>query len=106
MESADIVHWEAGGAAFINGAMVQAIRPLNGRYLTVLDAEKHAVLAYDVHKAPTRVVSIENTNSGTVIPLEELQHLHACRSSPRTRMRIKLQNGLRLASPDVETPIT
>lgn len=58
--------------------MVQAIRPLNGRYLTVLDAQKHAVLAYDVHKAPTRVVSIENTNSGTVIPLEELQRLHAC----------------------------
>lgn len=78
MNHADIVHWEAGGAAFINGAMVQAIRPLNGRYLTVLDAQKHAVLAYDVHKAPTRVVSIENTNSGTVIPLEELQRLHAC----------------------------
>ncbi|KAJ0107704.1 beta-eliminating lyase [Diaporthe amygdali] len=70
-----IVHWEAGGAAFINGAMIQAIRPLNGRYLTVRDAEKHAVLAYDVHKTPTRVVSIENTNSGTVIPLEELQRL-------------------------------
>lgn len=61
--------------------MVQAIRPLNGRYLTVLDAEKHAVLDYDVHKAPTRVVSIENTNSGTVIPLEELQRLYACESS-------------------------
>ncbi|KAG8161857.1 hypothetical protein KVR01_008844 [Diaporthe batatas] len=72
-----IVHWEAGGVAFLNGAMIQAIRPLNGRYLTALDAEKHAVLGYDVHKAPTRVVSIENTNSGTVIPLEELQNLHA-----------------------------
>ena len=67
--------------AFINGAMIQAIRPLNGRYLTVMDVEKHAVLAYDVHKAPTRVVSIENTNSGTVIPLEELQRLHACECS-------------------------
>ncbi|KAI3392317.1 hypothetical protein diail_5868 [Diaporthe ilicicola] len=72
-----IVHWEAGGAAFINGAMVQGIRPLNGRYLTVKDAEKHAVLDYDVHKTPTRVVSIENTNLGTVVPLEELQHLHS-----------------------------
>lgn len=61
--------------------MVQAIRPLNGRYLTVMDAQKHAVLAYDVHKAPTRVLSIENTNSGTVIPLEELQRLHGCESS-------------------------
>lgn len=58
--------------------MVQATRPLNGRYLTVMDAEKHAVLAYDVHKAPTRVISIENTNSGTIIPLAELQRLHSC----------------------------
>lgn len=58
--------------------MVQAIRPLNGRYLTMMDAEKHAVLAYDVHKAPTRVISIENTNSGTIIPLAELQRLHSC----------------------------
>lgn len=58
--------------------MVQAIRPLNGKYLTVMDAQKHAVLAYDVHKAPTRVISIENTNSGTVIPLVELKRLHGC----------------------------
>ncbi|KAF3763884.1 aromatic amino acid beta-eliminating lyase/threonine aldolase, partial [Cryphonectria parasitica EP155] len=72
-----IIHWEAGGAAFINGAMIQPIRPLNGRHLTVEDAKKHAVLAYDVHKTPTRVVSLENTTAGTVIPLEELRRLKA-----------------------------
>ncbi|KND86750.1 Alanine racemase TOXG [Tolypocladium ophioglossoides CBS 100239] len=72
---AHIVHWEAGGVAHLSGAMVQSIRPLNGRYLTVLDAIKHAVITDDVHKAPTRVISIENTTSGTVIPLTELQRL-------------------------------
>lgn len=63
--------------------MIQAIRPLNSKYLTAVDAQKHAVLAYDVHKAPTRVVSVENTNSGTVIPVAELRRLHEC-ESPRT----------------------
>ncbi|KAL1846673.1 hypothetical protein Daus18300_014190 [Diaporthe australafricana] len=88
-----IVHWEVGGAAFINGAMVQAIRPLNGRYLTVKDVEKHAVLDYDVHKTPTRVVSIENTNLGTVVPLRELQHLHAWAKINRVAIHI---DGARL----------
>jgi threonine aldolase len=71
--SAHIIHWEAGGIAHLSGAMVQAIRPLNGLYLTLQDIEKHAVLTDDVHKCPTRVVSIENTCSGTIVPLDELR---------------------------------
>lgn len=73
--------------------MVQAFRPLNGKYLTVMDAEKHAVLAYDVHKAPTRVISIENTNSGTIIPVAELQLLHSCEFSLISRVRNPFPSG-------------
>ncbi|KAJ6444960.1 putative transporter [Purpureocillium lavendulum] len=72
---AHIIHWEAGGVAHLSGAMVQAIRPLNGRFLTVEDAMKHSVVTDDVHKAPTRVITVENTSSGSVIPLRELQKL-------------------------------
>lgn len=75
--SAHIVHWEAGGVALLSGAMVQAIRPINGRYLTLEDVEKHAVLTDDVHKCPTRVISIENTSSGSVVPLGELQRIRS-----------------------------
>ncbi|KAK1690879.1 beta-eliminating lyase [Colletotrichum godetiae] len=73
--SAHILHWEAGGVAHLSGAMVQGIRPRNGLYLTLQDIEKHAVLTDDVHKCPTRVVSIENTSSGVVVPLLEMRRI-------------------------------
>ncbi|GKT42244.1 alanine racemase TOXG [Colletotrichum spaethianum] len=73
--SAHIIHWEAGGIAHLSGAMVQGIRPKNGLYLTLDDVKKHAVVTDDVHKCPTRAISIENTCSGVIIPLEELQRI-------------------------------
>ncbi|UQC79880.1 beta-eliminating lyase [Colletotrichum lupini] len=73
--SAHIIHWEAGGVAHLSGATIQGIRPRNGLYLTLEDVEKHAVVTDDVHKCPTRVVSIENTSSGVVVPLAELQRI-------------------------------
>ncbi|KAK1850705.1 u4 u6 small nuclear ribonucleoprotein prp4 [Colletotrichum chrysophilum] len=79
--SAHIIHWEAGGVAHLSGATVQGIRPLNGLYLTLEDVKKHAVLTDDVHKCPTQVVSIENTSSGVVIPLAELQKIKAWAST-------------------------
>lgn len=72
-----IIHFEAGGVAHLSGAMVQAVQPLNGRHLTVEDLERHAVLTSDVHKCPTRVVSVENTAGGAVVPLAEMRRLHA-----------------------------
>ncbi|OLN88632.1 Alanine racemase TOXG [Colletotrichum chlorophyti] len=73
--SAHIIHWEAGGIAHLSGAMVQGIRPKNGLYLTLDDIKKHAVLTDDVHKCPTKVLSIENTCSGIIVPLAELQRI-------------------------------
>ncbi|KAI9162726.1 threonine aldolase [Paramyrothecium foliicola] len=70
-----IIHWEAGGTALVSGSVVQAIRPANRLYLTLNDIKKHAVLTDDVHKCPTRLVSLENTTSGTVIPLSELRRI-------------------------------
>ncbi len=74
---AHIIHWEAGGVAHLSGAMVQPIRPRNRRYLTLEDIAKRAVVTDDVHKCPTRVISIENTASGTIVPLRELQRMRA-----------------------------
>lgn len=73
--SSHVIHWEAGGVAFMSGAIVQAVRPMNGKYLTLEDVEKHAVITDDVHKCPTRVISIENTSSGLIVPLSELQRI-------------------------------
>jgi threonine aldolase len=88
-----IIHWEAGGVAHISGAMVQGIKPMNGRFLTLEDIQKHAVVTDDVHKTPTRVISLENTTSGTVIPLAEMRRM----KSWATRKGIKIHlDGARL----------
>jgi threonine aldolase len=63
---------EAGGPAFMSGAMIQAVKPSNGKYLTVEDIEANAVLTENIHKCPTRVIALENTISGVIVPLPEM----------------------------------
>lgn len=73
--NAHIIENEAGGPAFLSGAMMQAVTPRNGLYLTLEDIQENAVLTENVHKCPTRVVALENTISGIVVPLAEMQRI-------------------------------
>jgi threonine aldolase len=70
-----IIHWEAGGLASQCGAMVQGIMPNNGEFLMLEDIQRKAILSNDVHRCPTTVISLENTISGLVHPLPELQRI-------------------------------
>jgi threonine aldolase len=72
-----IIHWEAGGLASLSGAMVQAVSPSNGEWLTLDDLKAKAVISDDVHVCPTAVISLENTISGLVHPLAETQKISA-----------------------------
>ncbi|TGJ83820.1 hypothetical protein E0Z10_g4939 [Xylaria hypoxylon] len=72
---AHCVHYEAGGLSIISGAMVQPVRPSNGKYLRVEDLQEHAVLTDDVHRCPTSIISLENTGGGSIIPLDELRRV-------------------------------
>jgi threonine aldolase len=63
---------EAGGPAFMSGAMIQAVEPSNGKYLTLEDIEANAVLTNNIHKCPTRVIALENTISGVIMPVSEM----------------------------------
>jgi threonine aldolase len=77
-----IVENEAGGPAFLSGAMMQCVTPKNGLYLTLQDIKDHAILSDNIHKCPTRVISLENTISGIVVPLLEMQKISTwCRSN-------------------------
>lgn len=51
--------------------------PKNGCYMTVEDVKANAYLDDDVHTCPTRVVSLENTLNGMVMPLEEARRISA-----------------------------
>lgn len=67
---------EAAGLAILSQAMVVPVRPANGNYLTLEDIIANYVPDDgDVHGAPTKVLSLENTLHGIVYPLEELQRI-------------------------------
>ena len=69
-----IVHWEAGGLG-LSGAMTQGVLPSNREFLTLEDIQQKAELSDNVHKCPTMVISLENTISGLIHPLSEIQRI-------------------------------
>ncbi|RDL38369.1 PLP-dependent transferase [Venustampulla echinocandica] len=74
---AHVLEWEAGGVASLCGALVKGVVPKNGIYLTLEDIEKNVILGDEIHGAPTRVISLENTLGGTIMPLEEVRKISA-----------------------------
>ena len=66
---------EAGGIASLSGALALPVTPGNGHHLTLSDAKKHAVTSTDTHFCPTRLISLENTLAGTILPLKDCQEL-------------------------------
>lgn len=74
-ERAHILEWEAGGVASLSGALVQGVVAQNGRYLTLEDVQRKVVLSDDVHACPTRVISLENTLGGSIMPLDETKRI-------------------------------
>ena len=65
---------EAGGLAMFSQAMTTTIRPKNGKYIT-LEEVKANIIGEDIHYAPTRVVSLENTLNGVVLPYSEAKRI-------------------------------
>ncbi|KAF2465010.1 uncharacterized protein BDR25DRAFT_295787 [Lindgomyces ingoldianus] len=70
-----ILNYEAGGVASLSQALVQPIDARNGKYMTLEEIQEHAVISDDVHACPTRVISLENTLDGTIMPLSEVQRI-------------------------------
>ncbi|KAG5921103.1 hypothetical protein E4U53_003838 [Claviceps sorghi] len=72
---AHIIRYEAGGVSTLTGATVNPVVPQNGIHLTLDDVRQNVVLSTDVHACPTRVISLENTLHGTVMPLKEVERI-------------------------------
>ncbi|KAL9008268.1 MAG: hypothetical protein Q9173_006590, partial [Seirophora scorigena] len=70
-----IYEWEAGGIASLSGAFPISVRPSNAHHLTLPDIVQHAVLpaaanpTLNIHRAPTRLIVLENTLDGSILPL-------------------------------------
>ncbi|KAH3680515.1 hypothetical protein WICPIJ_008257 [Wickerhamomyces pijperi] len=64
---------EAAGLAMLSAAMVVPVRPSNGDYMTLEDIKENIVPEDgDIHGAPTKLISLENTLHGIIYPYEEL----------------------------------
>ena len=73
-----VLGWEAGGLASLCGAFPLPVAPSQGReHLVLDDVQSAAVLDDDVHHAPTRLVSLENTLHGAVLPLADCEEIGA-----------------------------
>ncbi|OLY85028.1 Low-specificity L-threonine aldolase [Smittium mucronatum] len=59
--------YEAGGVSFHSRAHTVAVKPKNKKYITVDEVKENFIFDQeDVHSAPTRVISLENTINGVV----------------------------------------
>jgi threonine aldolase len=74
---AHVARYEAGGVASLSQALLQCVRPSNGIYLTLEDIKRAIILDEDIHYAPTRVISLENTLGGSIMPLSEVRRIAA-----------------------------
>jgi threonine aldolase len=72
-----IIQYEAGGVASLSQAMTQPIDAKNKKYITLEEVKEYAVISDDVHACPTRVISLENTLNGTIMPLSEVRRISA-----------------------------
>lgn len=72
-----INNYEAGGVSSLSSAMLIPVHPSNGHHLTLEDVKKHTIISDDVHACPTRVISLENTLDGMIMPLEEVRRISA-----------------------------
>ncbi|KAJ6134679.1 Aldolase vrtJ [Penicillium sp. IBT 18751x] len=70
-----IICYEAGGVSAWTGATVQTVVPKNGIHLTLEDIQKHAVLDDNIHHCPTKLISLENTLDGMIMPLAEARRI-------------------------------
>lgn len=70
-----IANHEAGGMSTISGAFPICVSPSNNHHLTLEDVQKHAIISDNVHMCPTRLICLENTCGGMVMPLEEVRRI-------------------------------
>lgn len=72
-----IACWEAGGISALCGAQLNRVKPANGRYITLDEVQEATVLDDNVHHCPTKLISLENTLDGMIMPLDEVRRISA-----------------------------
>ncbi|KAJ5530004.1 hypothetical protein N7527_003397 [Penicillium freii] len=79
---------EAGGCSSLSQAHMQPCIPANGQYLTLEDIQRDVDTRNNIHIAPTRVISLENTLAGVITPLEEVRRISAFARANKIKMHL------------------
>ncbi|EEP76885.1 conserved hypothetical protein [Uncinocarpus reesii 1704] len=72
---AHIYGWESGALPVMSQASVTPVQPSNGIHLTLEDVKQHMIPEENFHYPPTRLVALENTLNGTIMPLEHAKEI-------------------------------
>jgi len=83
-----IVQYEAGGVSSLSGAMLIPVKPANKHHLTLEDVKENIIISDDVHACPTKVISLENTLNGMIMPLEEVKRISAFAREHNIKMHL------------------
>ncbi|RHZ45359.1 hypothetical protein Glove_680g62 [Diversispora epigaea] len=97
-----IYTYEAGGIAYHSQAQVIPLQPKNNIHLTFGEISSNIILSDDVHFAPTRVISLENTLNGLILPLSEIKNISDVARKKGIKMHL---DGARIWNASAETEI-
>ncbi|CAH1761285.1 14429_t:CDS:2 [Entrophospora sp. SA101] len=98
-------NYELGGVAYHSQATTIPITPKNQIYLTAIDDLQPKIIkddVYDVFSTPTKLISLENTLDGLVMPIEEI--IQISKLSRSTSIKTHL-DGARLWNASAATGI-
>ncbi|KAI8645064.1 pyridoxal phosphate-dependent transferase [Parasitella parasitica] len=96
-----IFNYECGGLAYHSQASASPVVPRNGHHLTVEDIKSNLIM--DTTCSPvTKVVALENTLNGCIIPLDEIKRIREFTISRDIKMHL---DGARLWNASEETGV-
>ncbi|CEP12937.1 hypothetical protein [Parasitella parasitica] len=96
-----IFNYECGGLAYHSQASASPVVPHNGHHITVQDVESNLIT--DTICSPvTKVVALENTLNGSIMPLDEIRRIREFTLSQGLKMHL---DGARLWNASEETGV-
>jgi len=93
---------ECGGLAYHSQASVTPVHAQNGIYMTAEEVASN-IVGEDIHHSPTRVISIENTLNGLIMPIDEIEKISVLARSRGIKMHV---DGARLWNASQETGVS
>lgn len=102
-DRAHIYRNEAAGLAVLSQAIVYPCVPRNGKYITLEDIQDRVVDYRDVHVPTTKLICLENTLSGVVMPVDEIRRIFEFARENGMRMHL---DGARLWNASAESGVS